>query len=147
MIKQIVTKEEKQLFRQAIKEELKKVFSNVEDNIYDYSFFLYNTKDKYCCMLQKDFTNFQVIMFVAMHEVDPIIIGELYDYCDYLNKNTTDRELDKFANKIIKEYNEQLRQRKYEELYDKMLENGMIEEEDNGNDWHYTDKYYEQHRR
>lgn len=147
MIKQIVTKEEKQLFRQAIKEELKKVFSNVEDDIYDYSFFLYNTKDKYCCMLQKDFTDFQVKMFIVMNEVDPIIIGELYYYGDYLNKNTTDRELDKFANKIIKEYNERLRQRKYEELYNKMLENGMIEEEDNGNDWHYTDKYYEKHRR
>ena len=108
MIKQIVTKEEKQLFRQAIKEELKKVFSNVEDDIYDYSFFLYNTKEKYCCMLQKDFTNFQVSMFVVMNEVDPIIIGELYNYCDCLNKATSDEELDKFANKIIKEYNERV---------------------------------------
>ena len=118
MIKQIVTKEEKEDFRQAIKEELKKVFSNVEDDIYDYSFFLYNTKDKYCCMLQKDFTNIQVKMFVVKHEVDPIIIGELYDFRIELNKDTTDKELDKFANKIIKEYNERLRQRKLEEWYD-----------------------------
>ena len=146
MIKQIVTKEEKQLFRQAIKEELKKVFSNVEDDIYDYSFFLYNTKDKYCCMLQKDFTNFQVRMFVVMHEVDPIIIGELYDFRIELNKNTTDRELDKFANKIIKEYNERVRQRKLEEWWNKLYEKGMIEEEEDGG-WHYTDKYYEKHRR
>lgn len=141
----IVTKEEKQLFRQAIKEELKKVFSNVEDDIYDYSFFLYNTKDKYCCMLQKDFTNIQVRMFVVMYEVDPIIIGELYDFRIELNKNTTDRELDKFANKIIKEYNERLRQRKLEEWWNKMIENGMIEEGDGG--WHYTDKYYEKYKR
>lgn len=143
MIKQIVTKEEKEDFRQAIKEELKKVFSNVEDDIYDYSFFLCNTKDKYCCMLQKDFTNFQVRMFVVMNEVDPIIIGKLYNFRIELNKNTSDEELDKFANNLIKEYNERVRERKYEEWYDKMLENGMIEEEDNGNDWHYTDKYYE----
>lgn len=146
MIKQIVTKEEKEDFRQAIKEELKKVFSNVEDDIYDYSFFLYNTKDEYCCMLQKDFTHIQVRMFVVMHEVDPIIIGELYYFSSGLNKNTTDRELDKFANKIIKEYNQQLRERKLEELWDKLYENGMIEEDEDG-DWQYTDKYYEQHRR
>ena len=130
MIKQIVTKEEKEDFRQAIKEELKKVFSNVEDDIYDYSFFLYNTKDKYCCMLQKDFTNIQLRKFIVMHEVDPIIIGELYDFRIELNKDTSDEELDKFANKIIKEYNERLRQRKYEEWYDKMLEKGMIEEDE-----------------
>ena len=130
MIKQIVTKEEKDDFRQAIKEELKKVFSNVEDDIYDYSFFLYNTKDKYCCMLQKDFTNIQLRKFIVMHEVDPIIIGELYDFRIELNKDTSDEELDKFANKIIKEYNERLRQRKYEEWYDKMLEKGMIEEDE-----------------
>ena len=117
MIKQIVTKEEKQLFRQAIKEELKKVFSNVEDDIYDYSFFLYCTKDKYCCMLQKDFTNFQVRMFVVMNEVDPIIIGELYNFRIELNKDTSDEVLDKFANKIIKEYNERVRERKYETNY------------------------------
>ena len=145
MIKQIVTKEEKEDFRQAIKEELKKVFSNVEDDIYDYSFFLYNTKDEYCCMLQKDFTDIQVKMFIAMHEVDPIIIDELYDFRIELNKDTSDRELDKFANKIIKEYNERLRQRKLEEWWYKLYEKGMIEEEDGG--WHYTDKYYEKHRR
>ena len=128
MIKQIVTKEEKDDFRQAIKEELKKVFSNVEDDIYDYSFFLYNTKDKYCCMLQKDFTNIQLRKFVVMHEVDPIIIGELYDFRIELNKDTSDEELDKFANKIIKEYNERLRQRKLEEWWNKLYEKGMIEE-------------------
>ena len=128
MIKQIVTKEEKEDFRQAIKEELKKVFSNVEDDIYDYSFFLYNTKDKYCCMLQKDFTNIQLRKFVVMHEVDPIIIGELYDFRIELNKDTSDEELDKFANKIIKEYNERLRQRKLEEWWNKLYEKGMIEE-------------------
>lgn len=146
MLKQIVTKEEKDAFRQAIKEELKKVFSNVEDDIYDYSFFLYNTKDDYCCMLQKDFTYIQVRMFVVMNEVDPIIIGKLYDFRIELNKDTSDEELDKFANKIIKEYNERLRDRKLEEWYDKMVEKGMIEEEED-NCWHYTDKYYEKHRR
>ena len=146
MLKQIVTKEEKDAFRQAIKEELKKVFSNVEDDIYDYSFFLYNTKDDYCCMLQKDYTHIQLRMFVVMHEVDPIIIGKLYDFRIELNKDTSDEELDKFANKIIKEYNERLRQRKLEEWWYKMLEKGMIEEDEDG-DWHYTDKYYEKHRR
>ena len=146
MIKQITSEKDKEDFRQAIKEELRKAISNVDDDIYDYFFFLYNTKDKYCCMLQKDITNLQVKMFVAMHEVDPIIIGELYDFRIELNKNTTDRELDKFANKLIKEYNERVRDRKYEEWYDKMLENGIIEEEEDGV-WHYTEKYYEKHRR
>ena len=71
----------------------------------------------------------------------------MYNFRIELNKDTSDEELDKFANKIIKEYNERVRERKYEEWYDKMLENGMIEEGENGNDWHYTDKYHKKHRR
>ena len=81
-------------------------------------------------MLQKDFTNIQLRKFVVMHEVDPIIIGELYDFRIELNKDTSDEELDKFANKIIKEYNERLRQRKLEEWWNKLYEKGMIEEDE-----------------
>ena len=68
-------------------------------------------------MLQKDFTNIQIRMFIVIHEVDPIIIGELYDFRIDLNKDTSDRELERFANKIIKEYNERVRERKYETNY------------------------------
>ena len=142
-IKQITTKQEKEDFRQAIKEELKKVLVNVEDNIYDYSFLLYNTKDNYCCMLQKDITD-KVRWFIVINEFDPIIIDKLYNFRIQLNKNTTEEELNKFSNKLIKEYNERVRDIKYKEWYGKMLRNGMIEVLDDGS-WQYTDKYYEKY--
>lgn len=151
MIKQIVTKEEKEDFRQSIKEELMKVIVNVdEDDNLDscYRLWLYNSKDGYFVSLKSHYGLWELKAFVKLNGINPIIIGDLLDLGRiYLNKNTSDEELDKFANKIIKEYNERVRERKYEEWYDKMLENGMIEEGDNGNEWHYTDKYFEKHKR
>ena len=140
VIKQITTKEEKELFKEEIKKDLKEVISNVdEDDSYENWFNIYNSKEECYCILGDK-------KLFLINEARPININHLY-YLGriQLNKKTTDEELDKFANNLIKEYNERVRDRKYEEWYDKMLEKGMIEE-DEDNSWHYTDKYYDKHR-
>ena len=147
MIKQITTKQDKEHFRLIIKKNLRKVIANIdEDDSYSGSFWLYNDKDAHCILLKQHYTFSELNLFINSNGIIPIVIGDFYHYCDYLNKATTDRELERFANKIIKEYNERVRERKLEEWWNKLYEKGMIEEEEDGG-WHYTDKYYEKHRR
>lgn len=110
MIKQITTKEEKELFRQAIKEELRKAISNVDDNLDDCAFEMINGKEGegWSCEI-----NLKIIPYFMEHKIStkgfiPLIIDGLNEYGINLNKYTTDEELDEVADKLIEEYNKKV---------------------------------------
>ena len=108
MIKQITTKEDKELFRQAIKDELRKAISNVEDNLNDCAFEMLKSEDGWNCEL-----NSKIIPYFKEHNIStkgfiPLIIDSLNNYGITLNKHTSDEELDEVADKLIDDYNEKV---------------------------------------
>lgn len=108
IIKPITSEKDKELFRWKIKNDLRMAISNVGDNLDDCAFEMLKSEEGWNCEL-----NSQIIPYFKEHNIStkgfiPLIIDGLNEYGIALNKNTTEKELDKIADKLIEAYNEKV---------------------------------------
>lgn len=108
IIKPITSEKDKELFRWKIKNDLRKAISNVEDNLDDCAFEMLKSEEGWNCEL-----NLKIIPYFKEHNIStkgfiPLIIDGMDKYGIALNKNTTEEELDKIADKLIEAYNEKV---------------------------------------
>lgn len=111
-MKKIETKERVKLFSNFIKEELKNVLVNVEDNLDSNLAFEVLDSDYMiiCDVFAKE--GLATLELERLERLDsegfmPFVIDNfMFGNGFNLNKHTTDEELDKIANRIINEYND-----------------------------------------
>lgn len=117
-MKKIETKEDIKLFRREIKKELKKFLSYVEDDNldgYGLAFELLYDDYGYICHI---FARAEWLIFIKAGKILPDIHRKsihtltvtdfMYNNGFEINKDTSDYKLNKVANRIIKEYNDQI---------------------------------------